>query len=142
MKTMIANAEKLEKVSELIEVENNNVTFGGNLLVDGAINKSDNSVAFELDAQASAVFFKSNLKNNTLYAISFEYGTTTTIFYKEGASTSSAVTYVFSDDTMVYVYITEQDESRMKLSVYTSDGSAADILGGFEVEFIPLITYI
>ena len=34
---MIANAEKLEKLGELLEVEGNNVTFGGNVEVDGII---------------------------------------------------------------------------------------------------------
>ena len=143
MKTMIANAEKLEKLGDLIDVENNNVTFGGNLLVDGAINKSDNSIFLTLNSQAKITFNKSILKNNTLYAISFEDGTTTTIFYKEEKDgSSSALTYVFSEDVTIYVYITETSTNAMQLHVFKNDGTIADTMGGYEIELAPVITYI
>ena len=143
MKTMIANAEKLEKLGELIEVEGTNVAFGGNVELDGNVNKSDNSIVLTLNGQAKTTFNKSFLKNNTLYAISFEDGTSTTMFYKEDAdSSSSALTYVFSDDVSIFVNVTAVNTNELQLQVFKNDGSIADTMGNYKIELAPVITYI
>lgn len=142
MKTMIANAEKLEKLGDLIEVEGTKTTLGGSLEIDGELRKSDAALTLIFNANGTASFNANNIDNNTLYAINIE-GYTGTIFIKDkGSIAYSSVFFHFDDSIIFFMEYSSSSPTTSSIAVYKTDGNEATELEGWQVNIIPIISMV
>ena len=118
MKTMIANAEKLEKLGELIEVDGNNVAFGGNVEIDGTLIENGKE-AIEKELGLASANVQVDLLSGWIYMI----------IAKVGSYTFSTSIAIDGNSNVYFSSITWSDEHELRaMFKYTASTRTLQLL--------------